>query len=241
MAYAEVFLGKDVDWNTYLNKDRAGVFPNRQRHIPPNPAVPLDDNEEDIAGAMALMVAAVDPATVQAGLQGPNLVEAMDVGHEGGLQYLDQRMIEQPMGELDGLVGGEAIEGLELEQLRQRLAAMQVESVELESRHRAELQAQMAQVKALTEENAKLVASNNDLLARASRLSIEGVPPLDDVVDMATYGLVEAEADPPIANPFMVRSRNTFPPTHFRGESSNATAQPTIQEGEEMIHISKII
>jgi hypothetical protein len=238
MAYAEVFLGRVVNWNTYPNVSRNGVPPNRAQTIPQNDAVPLDDNEvnQDIAGAVAQVVAAVNPAHVQAGLQGPALVDVEDVedvGREGGPQDLDQPMVDQPGDELDGLVGGVPVVNQELQ-----LAAMEPDRMEIERRYQADLEVRMAQMKALTEENARLVAYNTELLARARRMSGEEIPGLDEIVERATYGLVDA---PPTTNPFVVRARNTFPPAQFRGESSNAAAQPTTQGGEEMVHISRDI
>jgi len=105
-----------------------------------------------------------------------------------------------------------------------------VQNEESAQRHQDELEAQRAQVKALMKENAKLLASNTDLLTRASQLSTEGIPSLDDVMASATYGLVEPTKGPANASTFLVQTRSMFPLTHFRGESSNAANQPTTQK-----------
>ena len=111
---------------------------------------------------------------------------------EGGLSDSDEPMPQQPPSAfVDTTIGRILATHLELQQLRQLLTNMRMKSEETRRRHEIELEASRARVKALIDKNAKPLARNTDLLARASWLSTKGIPTLDDVMECTMYGLLE--------------------------------------------------
>jgi hypothetical protein len=188
MTYAEIFLGKDVDWTTFLSKSRNGQMPNRPRHIPPNPQVPLEDMQHV-------------QENVEERAPHPRM-ELMEVEVELGTgAHRDQ----------DDLIGGVEATDDEVVHLRQLVQTLQAEKEEALRQHAAELEGQRTRVQALMDQNVRLAAREADLVSRERRLSTESIPPLDVVVERATYGAEEDMPGPSNTNPFMVRPRALFP------------------------------
>jgi len=131
-------------------------------------------------------------------------MDVADASREGGPQDLAQPMVDQPGHGSENVVGGVGAADAELQQLRESLATMHLQRDLQERRHQAELEAQRIQVKVLTKANAQLQASNTNLLARASWLSTEGTPPVDNVVNQITCGYGEPPTNQATSSPFMV-------------------------------------
>ena len=97
MAYAETFLGKDVDWSTYPAQPRNGQYPAKLRHVPRNPNVPLEVLPEDAMGAAAdnpdmqmMEVEVIGATSMEQNYHGSN---ATDMAHD------DVRMEDRMEGE----------------------------------------------------------------------------------------------------------------------------------------------
>ena len=123
---------------------------------------------------------------------------------EGGMGTEEDLPNEDAIGGVEG-------EGDEVLRLRQLVQTLQAEKEAALRQHAAELEGQRARVKALMDENARLIAREADLVARERRLSTDEIPPLDVVVERATYGADEDRPGPNNANEFRVRSRSLFP------------------------------
>ena len=264
MAYAEVFLGKDVDWTTFVAKKRGTQAPNRLRHIPPNPAVALGQSIPPIRNKPLRNVAA-DPGAAQPAQgvpiidwsnipQPPHQIEVRDVAMD----------VEQPVllgaNEADPVVvpavvhtpdppqqetvflnttGGVTATATELQTLRALVSSLRAEKDEATRLHATELEVARARTNELSNENARLAALNAEIVFNARRSSTDDTPPLDDVVASASYAADDSVAGPSSASPFVIRHRSLLPPPNNQGGITFDAMRARAEEAEAEIRRTK--
>ena len=188
MAYAETFLGKDVDWSTYPARPRNGQFPAKLRHVPRNPNVAMEGLPEDVMGTAA------DNPDMQMMEMEVELNQAPPV----------------PVPNLTDQRNADDVSSDYVLRLQNRVNDVIYEKEELARKHANDLAEANERIQALENENAELRSQIAAATSQQRRLSIEVSPSalrLDDVIERASCGLVEEMVATPMDSAFTTRPR----------------------------------